>query len=142
MNGEIIVTFNDLIKIAIIIMSIWGFVKVIMEIAKAITSRHDREQKWDEMANSISEERKVFGARYDEKLAEMERKIDENHADTESKLQQIRAEQEQSREEQYKHTTVLLAILDGLQQLNCNGKVTEAKRDLEEYITRQAYGVK
>lgn len=136
------VTFDDIIKLAIVIMGIWGFIKVIMEIVKAVTARHDREQKWDEMAESINTSRESIIQKYDFKLVELEKKIDDNHSDTESKLQQIRAEQEQSREEQYKHTTVLLAILDGLQQLHCNGQVTEAKRDLEEYITRQAYGVK
>ena len=136
------VTFDDIIKLAIVIMGIWGFIKVIMEIVKAVTARHDREQKWDDMAESINTSRENIIQKYDFKLVELEKKIDENHSDTESKLQQIRAEQEQSREEQYKHTTVLLAILDGLQQLHCNGQVTEAKRDLEEYITRQAYGVK
>lgn len=130
-----VITINDLIKVAVIIMSIWGFVKIIMEIVKAVTSRHDREQKWDEMADSISKEREVFVARYDERLAEMERKIDENHTDTEAKLQQIRAEQ-------YMLTMCMQAVLDGLIQLKCNGNVTKAKHDLDEYIVKQAYDVK
>ena len=129
------ITINDLVRIAVIIMSIWGFVKIIMEILKAVTTRHDREQKWDEMADSISKERAVFASRYDEKLAELERKMDENHTDTESKLQQIRAEQ-------YMLTMSMQAVLDGLIQMKCNGNVTKAKHDLDEYITRQAYDFK
>ena len=133
------VTFDDIIKLAMIITCGWGFVKTIMAILKAVTARHDKEQKWDEMAESINTSRENIVIKYDTKLAEVEKKIDENHADTESKLQQIRAEQEQIREEQYKHTKVLLAILDGLQQLKCNGAVSEAKSELEEYITKQAH---
>ena len=121
------ITFNDLITVAVVITAIWGFVKIIMEIVKAITTRHDREQKWDEMADSINTARENIVLKYDTKLAEVEKKIDDNHADTESKLQQIRAEQ-------YMLTTCMLAVLDGLQQLKCNGKVTEAKHDLENYM--------
>ena len=129
------VTFDDIIKLAIVIMGIWGFAKVIMEIVKAITARHDREQKWDDMAESINSSREGIIAKYDSKLAEMEKKIDENHADTEAKLQQLGADM-------YMHTMVLNAVLDGLTQLGANGNVTKAKHDLDEYITRQAYDMK
>ena len=122
-----VITISDLIKLAAIIMSVWGFVKVIMQILNVVTARHDREQKWDEMADSMNTARENIISKYDSKLAEMEKKIDENHSDTESKLQQIRAEQ-------YMLTNCMLAVLDGLQQLNCNGKVSEAKRDLENYM--------
>ena len=129
------VTFNDLLKIGIIIMGMWGFVKVVMEIINAVTKRHDREQKWDDMAASINSSRENIIMKYDSKLTEMERKIDENHADTEAKLQQIGADM-------YMHTMVLNAVLDGLIQLNCNGNVSKAKHDLDDYITKQAYAVK
>ena len=52
-----VVTINDLIHLGLIIVGIWGFLKVIMEIVKKITERHDREQKWDDMAESINESR-------------------------------------------------------------------------------------
>ena len=116
-------------------MGIWGFYKVVMEIIDRITARHDREQKWDDMATKISEEREVFAKRYDEELSEIKAKMDENHADTEAKLQQIGADM-------YMHTMVLNAVLDGLIQLNCNGNVSKAKHDLDDYITRQAYDMK
>ena len=129
------VTMDDIIKLAVIIMGIWGFAKVIMEIAKSITERHDREQKWDEMSDSINESRENIIKKYDYKLVELEKKIDENHADTEAKLQQIGADM-------YMHTMVLNAVLDGLIQLNCNGNVTKAKHDLDEYMVKQAYDIK
>jgi len=43
------------------------------------------------------------------------------------------------RNEQYVQITTLYAVLDGLKQLNCNGKVTEAKNELDKYITNLAY---
>ena len=130
-----VITISELLKFAGIIVGTWGFVKIIMEIVKAINERHDREQRWDESATAIVEERQRIVDRYDARLAEMEKKIDDNHTDTESKLQQIRAEQ-------YMLTVCMNAVLDGLQQLNCNGNVTKAKKDLEDYLTSQAYGVK
>ena len=129
------VTMDDIIKLAVIIMGIWGFAKVLMEIAKSVTARHDREQKWDEMATSLDTARQNIVVKYDSKLAEVEKKIDENHADTEAKLQQIGADM-------YMHTMVLNAVLDGLIQLNCNGNVTKAKHDLDEYMAKQAYDIK
>ena len=126
------VTFDDIIKLAIVIMGIWGFAKVIMEILKAVTARHDKEQKWDEMAESINTSRENIIQKYDYKLIELEKKIDENHADTESKLQQLGAEM-------YMHTEVLNAILDGLTQLGANGKVTEAKEKMAEFMNRAAH---
>ena len=43
------------------------------------------------------------------------------------------------RNEQYVQITTLYAVLDGLKQLNCNGKVTEAKNELDSYIAKLAY---
>ena len=37
----------DLVYLAVCLIAVWGFVKVIMEIIEAITKRHDREQAWD-----------------------------------------------------------------------------------------------
>lgn len=45
------------------------------------------------------------------------------------------------REELCMHTYVLLAVLDGLKQLNCNGKVTEAQEKLSKHINKQAHDV-
>lgn len=39
------------------------------------------------------------------------------------------------------HAYVLLAVLDGLKQLNCNGKVTEAQEKLSKHINKQAHDV-
>lgn len=126
------ITIDDIIKIAVIVMAVWGFYKVIMEIVAAITSRHDKEQKWGEWEVNLQKERDKIYERYDSKLTEMEQKIDENHAETEAKIQQTRAEL-------YILTECMAAVLDGLKQLNCNGKVTEAKENLDSYLIRRAH---
>ena len=43
------------------------------------------------------------------------------------------------KEEQCMHTYVLLAILDGLKQQGCNGKVSEAQEKLSKHINKQAH---
>ena len=45
------------------------------------------------------------------------------------------------REELCMHTYVLLAVLDGLKQQGCNGKVTEAQEKLSKHINKQAHDV-
>ena len=126
------VTLNELIRMAAIIVGLWGVVKVIMEIVKAITARHDREQKWDDMADKIASSRESIIMKYDSKLAEMEKTINDNHSDTEAKLQQIRAEQ-------CIITSCTYAILDGLEQLGANHRVSEQKALLQEYMNDQAH---
>ena len=126
------ITVDDIIKIAVIVMAVWGFYKVVMEIVNAITARHDKEQKWSEWETNLQKERDKIYERYDSKLSEMEEKIDANHADTEAKIQQTRAEL-------FILTECMSAVLDGLKQLNCNGKVTEAKETLDSYLIRRAH---
>lgn len=48
------------------------------------------------------------------------------------RLQQIRTEQ-------YILTDCMSAVLDGLHQLHCNGKVTEARSNLDEYLNKRAH---
>ena len=84
------ITLSTLIQMGVIIMGLWGFFKVVKELVQNITARHDREQKWDEMVQNVQSERDKIYERYDNKLAEMEEKIDGNHADTEAKLQEVR----------------------------------------------------
>ena len=126
------ITLQALIQSAALIIGIWGFIKVVTEIAKAINERHDKEQKWGEWEVNLQEERDKIYERYDTKLAEMEEKIDNNHADTEAKIQQTRSEL-------YILTECMAAVLDGLKQLNCNGKVTEAKENLDAYLIKRAH---
>lgn len=126
------ITISTLIQIGVIIMGFWGFVKIVKEIVKSITDRHDREQKWDEMVQNVQDERDKIYERYDSKLAEMESKIDDNHSDTEAKLQEVRAEL-------LIITDCMAAVLDGLHQQGCNGKVSEARENLDQYMRNRAH---
>jgi hypothetical protein len=113
-------------------MGFWGFVKIVKEIVQNITERHDREQKWDEMVKNVQEERDKIYEKYDSKLLELDQTIELNHADTESKLQQVRAEL-------LILTDCMAAVLDGLHQQGCNGKVSEASEKLAQYMRERAH---
>ena len=110
-------TWDDLVKFAVIIMAVWGFFKVIMEIIKTLNDRHDHEQKWDN---------------WETKFKELEGQISDNYCDTEAKIQELKTELAIQ-------TECMLAVLDGLGQLNCNGPVTEAKNELIEYLKDKAH---
>ena len=126
------VTLSTLVQIGVIIMGFWGFVKVVKEIVSNITARHDREQKWDEYERSLQEQRDKIYEKYDTKLDDMEHQIEINHSDTESKLQQVRAEL-------LILTDCMAAVLDGLHQQGCNGKVSEASEKLAQYMRERAH---
>lgn len=126
------ITMQALAQCAALIMGIWGFFKVVMEIVKQINARHDKEQLWDKTAENLEKGRQEIITRYDEKLAEMDAKIDENHADTEAKIQELKAEMLLQLE-------CIQAILDGLGQLQCNGPVTEQKKRLDQHLREKAY---
>ena len=140
---ETSITFQALIQSAALIVGIWGFYKVVNEIVKAITARHDREQKWDKVADdmlkNIQAERDKIYENYDGQLADIREEIEQNqaeikknHTDTEEKMQEIRAEL-------FILTECMQGVLDGLHQLNCNGKVTEASEKLDAYLNKRAH---
>lgn len=140
------ITFEMLIKLAGIIAAAWAFYKIIMEIVKAITNRHDREQEWDKvsdleniMIEKYKEDQKKKWREYDSKIEHTNEqivKVNESIADlsidTDAKLQEIKSEL-------CILTESVNAILDGLKQLNCNGPVTEAKEKLDAYLIGQAH---
>ncbi len=128
MPPETMFTLNDLIKIAVIIMAVWGFYKVIMEIVKAVNDRHDKEQKWDQM----SAEKEEIVCRYNGQFAEIKNQIDDVKTDFEAKIQEIRAEQ-------CILTDCMRAVLDGQHQQGCNGKVTEPINTLDNYLNERAH---
>lgn len=127
-----VVTFDDLVKIAVVLMALWGFYKVIMEIVKAITARHDREQKWDDTANNLRKERQDDMYHYNEQLTDIRNQQDEIRTDFEAKVQEVKAEQ-------YVIVECLRAVLDGLHQQGCNGKVSEAIETLDDYLLARAH---
>lgn len=126
------ITFDELIKLAVVIMGLWAFYKVVVEIIKAITARHDREQKWDATAEDIRKERADDMEQFNKKLTEISQRQDEISIDFEAKVQELKAEQ-------LIIVECLRAVLDGLHQQGCNGKVSEAINTLDDYLIERAH---
>ena len=78
-----------------------------------------------------SEKNKI--KKIDENIYEkVNEKIDENHTDTESKIQELNARM-------LILTRSVSAVLDGLKQQGCNGQVTKAKEELDAFLMERAY---
>ena len=125
-------TFDDLTRAAIVIAAIWALCKVLMEIIRAINARHDKEQKWDETADNLRKERIEDVCQYNEQLQDIRKRQDDIRTDFEAKVQEVKAEQ-------YVIIECLKAILDGLHQQGCNGAVTKAIKELDEYLNERAH---
>jgi hypothetical protein len=69
------ITLQALLQCGAIIMGAWGFYKIIMEIVKAITSRHDREQAWDKAVKDIEVDRESLKDEFNSRLDEQDAKI-------------------------------------------------------------------
>ncbi len=124
-----------------VIMGVWGFVKVMKDIKQNSDEEHDRRQRWDEAAKIIEEnkdkwdkgltdiynERNKIVEKYDARLDELEKRIDQNHTETEAKIQEVQSEI-------LILTECMRAVLDGLHQQGCNGRVTEASEKLDNYL--------
>ena len=125
--AEQTITIDFIVKAGIAFIGFWGFLKVVLEVVEAINKRHDREQKWDDYSENLEKERNKIYEKYDERLYEVEKQIANNSTDTDAKIQDIKAE-----------ITILTksmsAILDGLIQQGCNGSVTEAQKNLDEFL--------
>lgn len=59
-------------------------------------------------------------------------KVQEHNDEVDKKLKDMEAEQ-------CMQTYVLEAVLDGLHQLGCNGKTTEASEELSKFINKKAH---
>lgn len=111
------ITPGLLLAIIAAAVAIWGFVKAIKEFIVSINTRHDQEVKWDS---------------YGEKISDLNQTLIDTKADTDSKLQDIQTEQRVL-------SQCMLAVLEGLKQLNCNGPVTEARDSLETHLNNKAH---
>lgn len=92
MDFSILTPQNFILTIAVIFVCFEAYERI-MKIVDKITAGHDRVKKWDEMEDrlikNIQEERDKIYANYDRKLADVRKDIDDNHADTEGKIQQL-----------------------------------------------------
>jgi predicted nuclease with TOPRIM domain len=134
-------TFNHLTQALAIIIVLWFVVKNFREMKEASDKDMKRKEGWDKAAKVIEEkeklwdegledvynERKQIVEKFDKRLDEVDKKIDDNYTDTEAKIQEIKAEL-------LILTECMRAVLDGLYQQGCNGKVTEARHKLDEHL--------
>jgi len=132
------ITINALLQLGGIIAAFWGGYKILMEIIKTIGGKYVEKKKQEELEptliKNIQDERDKISEKYDNELSEMRNQINENHADTEAKLQELVA-----------MVMILtkgqVAALDGLKQQGCNGKVTQAKQELDEFLMSKAVDI-
>ena len=110
-------TMNGLIAVFAVIVAIVAGITAIIAVIKWINGVHDKMKSWDNHAVQIRD---------------LEARMTDRQTDIEAKLQEIKAEQ-------YLLTSSMLAVLDGLKQLNCNGNVSRAYSDLEQYINEKAH---
>jgi len=114
------ITLQALFQCGAVIVGIWGFYKVIMEIIKSITARHDREQAWDKAVKDIEVDReslqKEFNGRLDEQDAKFQQLL--------SMLCMCLRAQD--------------AILDALVKDNIgNGEIKNMHKELKDFIMEQ-----
>ena len=72
--SEMTLTFAEVAKILVILGTLWGGYKIIMEIIDKITQRHDREQAWDEAVKKIEVDREALENKFNDRLDDQDAK--------------------------------------------------------------------
>ena len=134
MDFSLLTPQNFVVAVAFLFVCYEAYDKLSKIVAR-ITAEHDRMKKWDEMEDkllkNIQDERDKIYENYDKQLGEIRQEIETNHTDTEAKLQELLS-----------MVMILtkgqVAALDGLKQQGCNGKVTQAKQELDEFLMSKA----
>lgn len=72
--SEMTLTFAEVAKILVILGTMWGGYKIIMEIIDKITQRHDREQAWDDAVKKIEVDRVTLEENFNGRLDEQDAK--------------------------------------------------------------------
>ena len=72
--SEMTLTFAEVAKILVILGTMWGGYKIIMEIIDKITQRHDREQAWDSAVKKIEVDRTTLEDKFNGRLDEQDAK--------------------------------------------------------------------
>lgn len=103
-----------------------------MRVKKVVEAMEAKEKLWDEGLRDLDGMRERLSRDFNKRLDDIEAKIEDNHNDTEAKVQEVRAEQMFQME-------LFKTVLDGLGQLGANGPVTEMKDRLDKYLIDKAY---
>ena len=113
--------------------AIGGGIAIVIKCVNSINANHDRFQKYDDYDRRINE----LADRSDE----LEKRIEEKFTETQEKIQtDIDAKFQQINSELCMLSYCVGATLDGLKQLNCNGKVSEAKEKMDKHLNQKAHG--
>lgn len=117
-----------------------GGITAIVSGIKAITSSHDKKQQYDEydqrinvLDNRVTEIDKKVSEKFTAQHVCMQQELGEMQTTMDAKLQQINSEL-------CMLSYCVGATLDGLKQLKCDGKVTEAKEKMDKHLNQQAHG--
>ena len=114
------ITIQALVQCGAIIVGLWGFCKIIMEIIKAITDRHDKEQAWDKAVKDIAVDRETLKADFDGRLDDQDAKIQQLVAMI---CMTLRAQD---------------AILEALVEKDIgNGEIKAMHKELKDFIMKQ-----
>lgn len=114
------ITLQALVQCGALIMGAWGFYKVIMEIVKAINTRHDKENAWDKAVKDIAVDREILKNEFDGRLDEQDARIQNIIS---MMCMVLRAQD---------------AILEALVKDNIgNGEIKDMHRELKEFIMDQ-----
>lgn len=103
-----------------------------MRVKNVVEAVEKKEKLWDEGLSDIDGMRERLSREFNRRLDDIEDKIQENHADTEAKVQEIRAEQMFQME-------LFKTVLEGLGQLGANGPVTTMSEKLDDYLNKKAH---
>lgn len=103
-----------------------------MRVKKVVEAMEAKEKLWDEGLRDIDGMRERLSRDFNKRLDDIEDSIKDNHADTEAKVQEVRAEQMFQME-------LFKCVLDGLGQLGANGPVTSMSEKLDEYLNKKAH---
>jgi len=72
--ADMTLTFAEVAKILVILGTMWGGYKIIMEIIDKITQRHDREQAWDSAVKKIEVDREALENKFNDRLDDQDAK--------------------------------------------------------------------
>lgn len=139
-------TFSYFLQGIAVLIIIFEIYKKVKEVKKESDAEHDwqirvkkaveaveaKEKLWDEGLSDIDGMRERLSREFNRRLDDIEDKIQENHTDTEAKVQEIRAEQMFQME-------LFKTILEGLGQLGANGPVTIMSEKLDNYLNQKAH---
>jgi len=147
MPGDIVnLTFSYILQgiaVLIIIYEVYKKIKEVkkesdaehewkMRVKKAVEAMEAKEKLWDEGLRDLDGMRERLSRDFNKRLDDIEAKIEDNHTDTEAKIQEVRSEQMFQME-------LFKTVLDGLGQLGANGPVTIMSEKLDNYLNLKAH---